>query len=240
MTDIAEADLLPRRATPPTSPAAPLPPAGRGRRRRLLDVAYRTIDSPLGPLLLAATEQGLVRLAYEQEDHERVLQTWPPGSARGSCARPVGWTTRPPSSTTTSPARGTRSTCRWTCGWRRVPSAGAGPPADHRLRPDQSPTPLSRRRRAGRGRSGRSARPAPRTRCRSSCPATGCCVPTARWAATSAGWGPSARCSRWNARFRGGAWPPRTRLHCKLGNVQEAQPGSAHAGPSRERERRTA
>ncbi len=40
-----------------------------------LDVAYRTIDSPLGPLLLAATEQGLVRVAYEQEDHDSVLQT---------------------------------------------------------------------------------------------------------------------------------------------------------------------
>jgi methylated-DNA-[protein]-cysteine S-methyltransferase len=40
-----------------------------------LDVAYRTIDSPLGPLLLAATDRGLVRLAYEQEDHNRVLQT---------------------------------------------------------------------------------------------------------------------------------------------------------------------
>ena len=40
-----------------------------------LDVAYRTIDSPLGPLLLAATEQGLVRVAYELEDHDSVLQT---------------------------------------------------------------------------------------------------------------------------------------------------------------------
>jgi methylated-DNA-[protein]-cysteine S-methyltransferase len=40
-----------------------------------LDVAYRTIDSPLGPLLLAATDRGLVRVAYEQEDHDSVLQT---------------------------------------------------------------------------------------------------------------------------------------------------------------------
>jgi methylated-DNA-[protein]-cysteine S-methyltransferase len=40
-----------------------------------LDIAYRTIDSPLGLLLLAATEQGLVRVAYEVEDHDRVLQT---------------------------------------------------------------------------------------------------------------------------------------------------------------------
>jgi methylated-DNA-[protein]-cysteine S-methyltransferase len=43
-------------------------------RAGLLDVAYRTIDSPFGPLLLAATEQGLVRVAYACEDHARVLE----------------------------------------------------------------------------------------------------------------------------------------------------------------------
>ena len=41
----------------------------------LLDVAYTTIDSPLGPLLLAATPTGLVRVAYDVEDHDRVLGT---------------------------------------------------------------------------------------------------------------------------------------------------------------------
>ncbi len=41
----------------------------------LLDVAYRTIDSPVGPLLLAATVKGLVRVAYRCEDHERVLES---------------------------------------------------------------------------------------------------------------------------------------------------------------------
>ncbi len=39
----------------------------------LLDVAYTTIDSPVGPLLLAATPQGLVRVAFDIEDHDRVL-----------------------------------------------------------------------------------------------------------------------------------------------------------------------
>ena len=39
----------------------------------LLDVAYRTIDSPVGPLLLAATAKGLVRVAYGREGHEKVL-----------------------------------------------------------------------------------------------------------------------------------------------------------------------
>jgi methylated-DNA-[protein]-cysteine S-methyltransferase len=40
----------------------------------LLDVAYRTVDSPVGNLLLATTEVGLVRVAYALEDHDRVLQ----------------------------------------------------------------------------------------------------------------------------------------------------------------------
>lgn len=40
----------------------------------ILDVAYRTIDTPVGSVLLAATEAGLVRVAFEREDHERVLE----------------------------------------------------------------------------------------------------------------------------------------------------------------------
>jgi len=40
----------------------------------LLDVAYRTIDSPVGTLLLASTAKGLVRVAYTSEDHEKVLE----------------------------------------------------------------------------------------------------------------------------------------------------------------------
>ena len=39
----------------------------------LLDVAYRTTDSPVGPLLLAATPAGLVRVAFERENHDAVL-----------------------------------------------------------------------------------------------------------------------------------------------------------------------
>jgi methylated-DNA-[protein]-cysteine S-methyltransferase len=41
----------------------------------LLDVSYRIIDSPVGSLLLAATERGLVRLAFANEDHDAVLQS---------------------------------------------------------------------------------------------------------------------------------------------------------------------
>lgn len=41
----------------------------------LLDVAYRTVDSPVGALLLAATPDGLVRVAFEREGHDEVLQS---------------------------------------------------------------------------------------------------------------------------------------------------------------------
>jgi len=40
----------------------------------VLDVAYRVVDSPVGDLLLAATEAGLVRVAFAKEDHDHVLQ----------------------------------------------------------------------------------------------------------------------------------------------------------------------
>jgi methylated-DNA-[protein]-cysteine S-methyltransferase len=43
------------------------------QREGILDVAYRTVDTPVGPMLLAATEQGLLRVAYARQDHERVL-----------------------------------------------------------------------------------------------------------------------------------------------------------------------
>ena len=47
--------------------------AALAERRGVLDVSYRTIDSPLGPLLLAATAKGLVRVAFSREDHQSVL-----------------------------------------------------------------------------------------------------------------------------------------------------------------------
>src|SRR6476469_8650586 len=40
----------------------------------ILDVAYRTLDTPIGSLLLAATDVGLVRIAFASEDHDAVLQ----------------------------------------------------------------------------------------------------------------------------------------------------------------------
>jgi methylated-DNA-[protein]-cysteine S-methyltransferase len=46
----------------------------RAEDEGLLDVAYRTLDTPVGPLLLAATPTGLVRVAYEREGHDAVLR----------------------------------------------------------------------------------------------------------------------------------------------------------------------
>lgn len=41
----------------------------------LVDVAYRRVDSPVGPLLLAATPTGLVRVAFGSEGDDAVLQS---------------------------------------------------------------------------------------------------------------------------------------------------------------------
>jgi methylated-DNA-[protein]-cysteine S-methyltransferase len=47
--------------------------AAAAERDGLLDVAYRTVDSPVGELLLAATDRGLVRVAYTADGSEEVL-----------------------------------------------------------------------------------------------------------------------------------------------------------------------
>jgi methylated-DNA-[protein]-cysteine S-methyltransferase len=47
----------------------------RAEASGLLDVAYRTLDSPVGTLLLAATPAGLVRVAYEREGLDAVLES---------------------------------------------------------------------------------------------------------------------------------------------------------------------
>jgi methylated-DNA-[protein]-cysteine S-methyltransferase len=49
--------------------------AARAERAGVLDVAYCTHDSPLGALLLAATPEGLVRVAFAREDHDGVLES---------------------------------------------------------------------------------------------------------------------------------------------------------------------
>ena len=40
----------------------------------LLDISYRHLDTPVGDLLIAATQRGLVRIAYARENHDQVLR----------------------------------------------------------------------------------------------------------------------------------------------------------------------
>jgi methylated-DNA-[protein]-cysteine S-methyltransferase len=65
-------DAVLRRAAetlPAQPPAAARDIAERAADEGLLDVAYAVVDSPLGPLAVAATPRGLVRVAY--------LESWP-------------------------------------------------------------------------------------------------------------------------------------------------------------------
>jgi len=73
--DLTVADLLPRLGTAPGKLAqlhASL--AAAAEEQGVLDLAYRIVETPVGRLLLAATDSGLVRVAYEREDHDRVLE----------------------------------------------------------------------------------------------------------------------------------------------------------------------
>ena len=69
MTDVLE---------PPTDPAL-LERLHRRLEQRAVgadapDVHYRAVESPLGRLLVAATESGVVRVAFEREGEDAVLQ----------------------------------------------------------------------------------------------------------------------------------------------------------------------
>jgi methylated-DNA-[protein]-cysteine S-methyltransferase len=47
--------------------------AARASDEGLADVTYTTVDSPIGVLLVAATDRGLVRVSFRQERHDDVL-----------------------------------------------------------------------------------------------------------------------------------------------------------------------
>ena len=182
--------------------------AAAAQAEGVLDVAYRTVDTPVGPLLLAATDLGLVRVAYVSEDHDAVLRVLgerisprilhAPArldtvvrqieeyfeGGRHSFDVPLDW--------------------RLSNGFRQIvlrhlPDIGYGHTASYAIVAQLA------------GRPGPSAPWAPRvrpTRCRSSCPATAWCVPTAAWAATSAESRPSEPCSPWKRRHNPGSSHP--------------------------------
>ena len=75
-----------------TDPTADLAAAlARAEAEDLVDVAYTVADSPIGPLLVAATPAGLVRLGFQTEDRDDILDDLAaprqPPRARG--ARPA-------------------------------------------------------------------------------------------------------------------------------------------------------
>ena len=75
MTDIDGALRDAAGGLPATGPSAQALDqlAARAEREGLLDVAYAQVDSPLGPLTVAVTRQGLVRLAYPDQPLDNVL-----------------------------------------------------------------------------------------------------------------------------------------------------------------------
>ena len=91
----------------------------------LLDVGYTVVDSPLGRLLIAATRDGVVRIAFAREGHDDVLATLA-DAISPRILRAPGRTDDASSanSTSTSPARAGASTSRsisgWSSGFRRT------------------------------------------------------------------------------------------------------------------------
>lgn len=47
--------------------------AREAQASHILDVAYRTVASPVGELLVAATDRGVLRIAFQREGFDRVL-----------------------------------------------------------------------------------------------------------------------------------------------------------------------
>jgi methylated-DNA-[protein]-cysteine S-methyltransferase len=71
-TDALERELRDRPTTDPTADVAAA--LARAEAEGLVDVAYATADSPIGPLLVAATDAGLVRLGFQREDPDAILE----------------------------------------------------------------------------------------------------------------------------------------------------------------------
>ena len=75
MTNPDVAELLARLYEPDPEALSKLRDSlvGAAAEAGVLDIAYRTVDSPVGTLLLAATDDGLIRVAFDREDHDAVL-----------------------------------------------------------------------------------------------------------------------------------------------------------------------
>ena len=109
--------------------------AATAQQNRILDIAYRAIDSPVGPLPIAATEPGLIRVAHAREGHDAVLQALAdkisPRILRAP-ARPD--MTAPEFEEYLAGRRHSFDLPLDLAAGRRVPPRGAEPPARYRLR----------------------------------------------------------------------------------------------------------
>jgi methylated-DNA-[protein]-cysteine S-methyltransferase len=75
MTDRLEGRLAGLTAGTPDAGAAAARFADRAAEAELVDVAYTTMDSPIGPLLAAATPRGVVKIAFAaHENADAVLE----------------------------------------------------------------------------------------------------------------------------------------------------------------------
>ncbi len=74
--DLDRSDLFAGFASPSAADLSALQArlAATAESTGLLDVAYRTVDTAVGTVLLAATDAGLVRVAYQREGFDAVLQ----------------------------------------------------------------------------------------------------------------------------------------------------------------------
>jgi len=74
MTELERRLARPPASAPFDARAATTVLAQRATEAGLADVAYGWLDSPLGKLIVAVTPRGLVRIAYEREAEDDVLQ----------------------------------------------------------------------------------------------------------------------------------------------------------------------
>ena len=133
----------------------------------MLDVAYRTIDTPVGTLLLAATTAGLVRVAYDVEGHDAVLAGLADMISPRLLRAPARLDSVARRSTSISPSAAPSLRCRSTCDSPRGSAATSSSICAVSATATGKAMPRSQRPSATPKRCAPSAPPAPTTRYRS-------------------------------------------------------------------------
>jgi len=166
--------------SPPAAPRGILrAPVDRGGPPERTTMRYDEIETPVGPLLVAADDAGLRRIHFSPAGSRS--RRIPPGRAT-----PLPSGLSPGSSPSTSPGSAGPSTCR-SRRRARPSSSRPGGPSPRSPTGRRSPTRSWPGGSGGPPRRGRWARRTVATRCRSSSPATGSSARTARSPASAAG-----------------------------------------------------